>query len=159
MADRVSWGYSRCSARSDSVSQTFGSFFCALVPTRFRRRPEETEPRRRNQPGPRHGTSTRARRDHGRRRELSPSVDWGLGVGRDVVGLGAREAGRGRCRVTPDGELASGVHRASSLVLGEQLAARDLLGLLRGSEIAATVVTEADEQVLKSQNPKGGCSA
>ncbi|WP_293246327.1 hypothetical protein [Nannocystis sp.] len=44
-------------------------------------------------------------------------------------------------------------------MLGEQLAARDLLGLLRGSEIAATVVTEADEQVLKSQNPKGGCSA
>jgi Cft2 family RNA processing exonuclease/dsRNA-specific ribonuclease len=57
---------------------------------------------------------------------------------------------------TPDGILASGTFHASSRILAEQMAARRLLELWRGGDAPeAWPVTEAQEEQLKQQNPKG----
>src|SRR5262249_40119233 len=57
---------------------------------------------------------------------------------------------------TPDGPLASGTFHASSRLVAEQMAARRLLELWGGGEApAAWPVTEAQEEQLKQQNPKG----
>ncbi len=57
---------------------------------------------------------------------------------------------------TPEGILESGPFRASSKLLAEQMASRRLLDLCRGSDASTPEpVTEAQEERLKQQNPKG----
>lgn len=57
----------------------------------------------------------------------------------------------------PEGSLASGMFRASSKLVAEQMAARALLALCQGGEASAEAkpVSEAREATLKQENPKG----
>ncbi|MEO7328603.1 MAG: hypothetical protein ABI193_08500, partial [Minicystis sp.] len=75
----------------------------------------------------------------------------------ETTHLESREGHTVELRLTaPEGVFATGPFRASSRLVAEQMAARRLLELWQADEVtAASPVTEAQEEQLKQQNPKG----